>query len=176
MVTCERRKNSAKYGLGQDQLGVKWRFYDNKEKGLAISFLSQFSINNPNHSVQRGIAPPGDSLIVPLEFTKRAGPVDVNWELGYNAVHLGPAGWLAGLAVGRDVTKNLELDAEFYSIGTFNNLYNQQILDGGLRYKLRPSFILLLMAGRSIVAAHDGQPYFVGYFGMQFLLPPRPFE
>ena len=39
-----------------------------------------------------------------------------------------------------------------------------------------PPFILLLMAGRSVVPAHNGQPYFVGYFGMQFLLPPKPFE
>jgi hypothetical protein len=32
------------------------------------------------------------------------------------------------------------------------------------------------MAGRSVVDAHNGQPYFVGYFGMQFLLPPKPFD
>jgi hypothetical protein len=31
------------------------------------------------------------------------------------------------------------------------------------------------MAGRSVTAAHNGQPFFVGYFGIQFLLPPKPF-
>jgi hypothetical protein len=45
-----------------------------------------------------------------------------------------------------------------------------------VRYKLRPPFILLLMAGRSVAPAFRGQPFFVGYFGMQFLLPPKPFE
>jgi hypothetical protein len=34
------------------------------------------------------------------------------------------------------------------------------------------------MAGRGVAPARTGnnQPFFVGYFGMQFLLPPKPFE
>jgi hypothetical protein len=32
------------------------------------------------------------------------------------------------------------------------------------------------MAGRSLQPAGNIQPYFVGYFGLQFLLPPHPFE
>jgi len=166
----------AKYGLGQDQLGVKWRFYDNEKTGLEISIFPQLSINNPDHAVQRGITPPGASLIIPVEFSKKLGPIDVNWEVGYNAVHLGPDGWLTGLVVGHDMSKKLELDAEFYGLGTFNNSNNQQTLAAGARYKLRPPFILLLMAGRSVELANKGQPSFVGYFGMQFLLPPQPFK
>jgi hypothetical protein len=168
--------NPAKYGVGQDELGVKWRFYDNKRTDLGISFFPQFSINNPNHSAERGITPTGASLLLPVEFTKKLGPIDVNWEVGYSAVHLGPDGWLAGLVVGHDLSKKLELDAEFYGLGTFNNSNNQQTIDAGVRYKLRPPFILLLMAGRSVAPAYRGQPFFVGYFGMQFLLPPKPFE
>jgi hypothetical protein len=62
-----------KYGLGQDQLGLKWRFYDNEEYGFAISVFPQLSLNNPNQSVRRGITPPGATLILPLEFTKKTG-------------------------------------------------------------------------------------------------------
>jgi hypothetical protein len=165
----------AKYGAGQDQLGVKWRFFDDDKIGLGISVFPQLSVNNPDHSVQRGITPPGASLILPMEFTKKLGPIDVNWEGGYNVVHKGRNGWIAGLAVGHDVTKKLEVDAEFYGLGTWDSSSEQQTIDAGVRYKLRPPFILLLMAGRSVVAAHTGQPFFVGYFGMQFLLPPKPF-
>jgi hypothetical protein len=166
----------AKYGLGQDQLGLKWRFYDNKDSGFAMSIFPQLSINNPNHSVERGITPRGASLILPIEFTKKLGPVDINWEGGYNLVHKGPDGWLAGLVVGHEFTDRLELDAEFYSTGTFHPATNQETLEGGLRYKIHPPFILLIMAGRSLQPAGPTQPYFVGYFGMQFLLPPHPFE
>jgi hypothetical protein len=164
-----------KYGLGQDQLGVKWRFYDNKESGFAMSVFPQVSLNNPDRSVDRGITPRGASLILPVEFTKKLGPLDLNWEVGYNFVHLGGDGYLAGIVAGHEFTKNLELDAEFYAVGTFHPAVNSDTLGVGARYKIHPPFILLLMAGRSLEPARNGQPYFVGYFGMQFLLPPKPF-
>jgi hypothetical protein len=165
-----------KYGLNQDQLGVKWRFYDNDDNGLGISVFPQFSVNNPDHSAQRGITPGYNSLMLPLEFTKKLGPIDVNWELGYNAGFKGPSGWIAGFVVGHDVTKKLELDAEFYGQATWDHSINQETFDLGARYKIHPPFILLLMAGRSVEAARNGQPYFVGYFGMQFLFPVKPFD
>jgi hypothetical protein len=166
----------AKYGLGQDQLGVKWRFYDNPKSGWAISLFPQVSLNNPDNSVKRGITPRGASLILPLEFSKKLGPIDLNWEAGYNVVHLGSDGWIAGVVAGHDFTKNLEVDAEFYSVGAYHPLTSAETLGVGARYKIHPPFILLLMAGRSVAPAKNGQPYFVGYFGMQFLLPPKPFE
>jgi hypothetical protein len=165
-----------KYGMEQDQLGVKWRFYDNDSSGLSISLFPQVSINNPNNAVQRGITPPGASLLLPVEFSKKFKHVQLNWEAGYNLVHLGPDGWITGLVAGRDVTKNLELDSEFYSVGSFRRSLNQETLDAGARYKIRPPFILLLMAGRSVAPSSSHQPFFVGYFGMQILLPRKPFE
>ena len=165
-----------KFGLGQDQLGFKWRFYDNKDSGFAVSLFPQVSINNPNNSFERGITPRGASVILPLEFAKKLGPIDLNWEVGYNLVHKGPDGWLAGVVVGHEFSKNLELDAEFYSTGTFHPSTDQETLEAGLRYKIHPPVILLLMAGRSVQPSGTAQPYFVGYFGFQFLLPTHPFE
>jgi hypothetical protein len=175
-LRVQNPSSAPKYGLGQDQLGVKWRFYDNPGSGFAMSIFPQVSLNNPNHSVDRGITPRNASLILPVEFSKKLGPVNLNWEVGYNYVHDGSDGWLAGLVVGRDVTANLEIDAEFYGVGTFHPSNGQQTIEGGARYKICPPLILLLMAGRSIAPSNNVQPYFVGYFGMQFLLPPRPFE
>ena len=167
--------STPQYGPGQDQLGVKWRFYDNEGSGFAISVFPQLSLNNPDNSVARGITPRSASLILPLEFSKKLGPINLNWEVGYNYVHTGANGWLAGVVVGRDLTENLEIDAEFYGLGTFNPANGQQTIEGGLRYKIHPPFILLLMAGRSVQPSSNVQPHFVGYFGMQFLLPPKPF-
>lgn len=168
--------NPAKYGLGQDDAGVKWRFYDNGEKGLSISIFPQVFLNNPDAAAQRGITPPQSSLLLPMEFKKKLGPVDVDYELGYTLVHHGRNGWISGLVVGHDVTKKLELDAEFYGLGTYRGSGNQDTIGGGARYKLHPPFIILLMLERSIVPARNDQPSFVGYFGMQFLLPPKPFQ
>lgn len=166
---------SSKYGLGQDQLGVKWRFYDNEETGFAMAMFPQVSVNNPNNSVRRGITPRGASLILPVEFAKKVGPLNVNWEVGYNFARSGGDGYLSGVVVGHDFTDKLEMDAEFYAVGAFHPAVNSDTLEMGARYKIHPPFILLLMAGRSVENARNGQPYFVGYFGLQILLPKRPF-
>jgi hypothetical protein len=161
---------NAKYGMAQDQLGVKWHFYDNKTSGLAISVFPQLSVNNPNSSVRRGLTPPGASLLLPVEVSKPAGPVDLNFEAGYNVVHLGADGWTAGFAAGHQFTRKLELDGEFYSSGAFQRVEYQDTVDAGGRYALRPYLIALFMAGRSVAPARGNQPYFVGYFGVQLLL------
>ena len=166
----------AKYGMGQDQLGVKWRFYDSGAEGTQLSIFPQLSVNNPNHAVQRGITPPGASLLLPVEFARKMGPLDVNLEGGYNLVHLGPDGWFTGLVVGHDFTRKLELDAELFTNGTFHSAFAQPVLDVGGRYKLHRPIILLLMAGRSVEAAHNNQPFFVGYFGVQILLPKKSYD
>jgi hypothetical protein len=46
----------------------------------------------------------------------------------------------------------------------------------GARYKIHRPVILLLMAGRSLEPAGSNQSYFIGYFGIQLLLPPRSYK
>ncbi len=168
--------SAAKYGLGQSNFGVKWRFHDGGEGGLAISTFPQFFLNNPDDAVRRGITPASDAFLLPFEFSKKLGPVDVNYEIGYQFVHKGPDGWLTGLVVGHDFTSKLEMDMEFYSQGTFHPSGNQPTLEVGARYKIHRPVILLLMGGRSLEPSGTNQSYFVGYFGIQLLLPPRSYK
>jgi hypothetical protein len=161
---------SAKFGLGQSNPGIKWRFFDHGESGLNISIFPQFFLNNPDDAVRRGITPASEAFLLPVEFSKKIGPVDVNYEAGCLFVHKGPNGWLSGLVLGHDVSKKLEMDIELYNQGTFHPSLNRPTLDAGGRYKIRPSLILLFMAGRSLEPARSNQSYFIGYFGVQFLL------
>jgi hypothetical protein len=161
---------SPEFGLGQSNPGVKWRFYDAGEDGLAISIFPQFFLNNPDDAVRRGITPASESFLFPMEFTKKVGPVDVDFEAGYQQVHKGPNGWIAGLVLGHDFTPKLEGDMEFYSQGTFHPGAVEPTLDVGGRYKITSSLIVLVMAGRGLKSTSSTQPSFIGYFGMQFLL------
>ena len=166
----------AKYGLGQSNAGVKWRFYDAGEDGLNISTFPQVFVNNPNDAVKRGITPDTNSFLLPIEFSKKVGPIGLDYEVGYQFVHNGADGWIMGLVAGHDFTEKFEVDAEFYSVGTFHPSFSQPTLDAGLRYKIHSPIVLLLMAGRGVNHAASDQPYFVGYFGVQFLLPPRSYK
>ncbi len=108
------------FGMGQSNPGVKWRFYDAGESGLAISVFPQLFLNNPNDAVRRGITSASHSFLLPFEFSKKFGPIDVDYEIGYQAVHKGPDGWLTGLVLGHEFSKKLEVDMEFYSQCSFH--------------------------------------------------------
>jgi len=168
--------STIKFGMGQSNPGVKWRFYDAGESGLAISIFPQLFLNNPNNAVRRGITPASDTFLLPVELSKKFGPVEVNYEFGYQFVRKGPDGWLSGLVVGHDFTPKLEMDLELYSQGTFHPSNSEPTIDAGARYKMHSPVILLLMAGRSLEPARPNQSYFVGYFGIQLLLPPKSYK
>lgn len=168
--------SATKYGLGQSNPGVKWRFYDGGESGLSISTFPQFFLNNPNDAVRRGITPVSQSFLLPFEFSRKFGPVDVDYEIGYQLVHKGPDGWLTGLVIGHEFTPKLEIDLEFYNQGTFHPFENQPTIDFGGRYKIHRPLIFLFMAGRSLQPSRSNQSYFQGYFGIQLLLPPKSYK
>jgi hypothetical protein len=175
-LRVQQPSSKTKFGVGQSNPGVKWRFYDAGESGLSISVFPQFFLNNPNDAVRRGITSASDSFELPVEFSKKFGPVDVNYEVGYQFVHKGPDGWLNGVVVGHDFTPKLEMDLEFYSQGTFHPSDGQPTLELGGRYKIHSPVILLFMAGRSLEPTRPNQSYFVGYFGIQLLLPPKSYK
>lgn len=168
--------SAAKYGLGQSNPGVKWRFYDAGESGLSVSVFPQLFLNNPNDAVRRGITPSSDAFELPFEFSRKFGSIDVNYEIGYQFVHKGPDGWLTGLVVGHDFTRKLEVDMELYAQGTFRPTENQPTIDFGARYKIHRPIIFLVMAGRSLEPTRSNQSSFIGYFGIQLLLPPKSYK
>jgi hypothetical protein len=175
-LRVQNPSSRTKYGLGQSNPGVKWRFYDAGESGFSISVFPQLFLNNPNDAVRRGITPASEVFLLPVEFARKLGPIDVNYEIGYQFVHKGPDGWLTGLVLGHDFTPKLEGDLEFYNQGTFHPSENQPTIGLGARYKIHRPAILLFMAGRSLEPVRKNQSYFVGYFGIQFLLPPRSYK
>jgi len=168
--------SATKFGLGQSNPGVKWRFYDGGESGLSISTFPQLFLNNPGDAVRRGITPPSDVFLLPFEFSRKFGPIHVDYEIGYQFVHKGPDGWITGLVLGHDFTPKLEMDMELYSQGTFHPSDNQPTIGLGARYKIHRPVILLLMAGRSLEPTRSNQSYFIGYFGIQLLLPPKSYK
>lgn len=175
-LRVQNPSSRTEFGLGQSNPGVKWRFYDAGESGLSVSVFPQMFLNNPNDAVRRGITPATDSFLLPIEFSRKFGPIDVDYEIGYQAVHKGPDGWLTGLVLGHEFTKKFEVDMELYCQGTFHPSEYQPTIDFGGRYKLHSPVILLFMAGRSLEPARSNQTYFLGYFGLQFLLPPKSYN
>jgi hypothetical protein len=150
--------------------GIKWRFFDQGEGGWQLSLFPQMEANAPSSAQQKGIAVPASRFLLPLEVTKRLGPIDVDFEAGYYFPKHGVSERILGLVAGRSMTERLDLGVEVYNDRAVGAPPNQTTLGLGGRYKLSRGFIALFMAGRSVSGTTNGQPDFIGYFGVQILL------
>jgi hypothetical protein len=157
-------------GWGNGYPGVKWRFLDQGDEGWQMSMFPQVETGGSLRARQEGIAEGGPRYLLPMEVTKKIGQLDVDFEAGYYVAGHGPKERIFGLVAGRSVTERLELDAEVYDDRANGAAPHSTTLDLGGRYKLRTGMIALFMVGRSVNGLGEGQPEFMGYFGVQFLL------
>jgi hypothetical protein len=139
-------------GWGNAYPGVKWRFFDQGEDGgWQISTFPQIETGGSVLAREKGIATPGPRFLVPVEVSKRVGPLDLDFEAGYYFPWKGPQERILG----------------FVAVGA---LPHNTTFDFGGRYKLHRGFLLLFMVGRGFSGNSSGQPEFMGYFGVQILL------
>jgi hypothetical protein len=155
-------------GPGDSKFGVKIRFFENKKLDLNIGTYPQIEINNTNDSVRRGLVYKGPLFLLPLEITKKLGPVDVDLEVGHWFTQQ-QGYWISGLALGHQATRRLEILGEVYSDSTPDG-ERDNTFDFGGRYRLNRNALFIFMAGRSFSPPSSGQSQLIGYFGMQFQL------
>jgi hypothetical protein len=106
----------SKNGLGNSQVGVKWRFLDQAEEWLDVSVYPQVEFNNPSSSARRDLVDDGTAWTLPIELEKSFGPVSVNPEIGYVLLE-DEDEWLYGLALGYSPSSGIELLAELHGPG-----------------------------------------------------------
>jgi hypothetical protein len=153
--------------------GVKWRFLDQGEGGWQISTFPQLETRASAYAQRTGIAEDAPRLLLPMEFARSVGPLDLDFEAGYYFPWHGHGNdeRILGFVAGHRFTPRLELDAELYNDHGMGGLPPDfTTLDVGGRYKLQRGFILLFMAGRSVAGPAATQIDFMGYIGIQILL------
>jgi hypothetical protein len=148
--------------------GIKWRFLDQGEGGWQASVFPQVETDGLASAVRKDIAVAGPRWLLPVEVTKRMGPLDFDFEAGYYLPKDGVRERVLGLVAGRSISERLDLAMEFYNDHAIGAPPNATTLDLGGRFKLSRGFIFLFMAGRGVSGAE--QPQFIGYFGIQILL------
>ena len=192
------QNNTTTAGLGESLLGIKWRFYEHKQTHTALGDTGsepdkpvnfslgtypQLFLNNPTSAVRRGIVTPGPQFLLPLEANARIGWLRVDGEAGYlfTNQHV-PQSWVRGVIAGHEFTEKTELYLELHNQQDANRVNSQPrqrsaTLGLGGRQALDHdnSILLLFMAGRSFqaVTRTNGQPSWIAYLGVQFLLGPK---
>jgi hypothetical protein len=164
--------------VGNSLFGVKWRFYqEDREGGWNVSTYPQVDINNPDDSYARRLVPFGPRFLLPVEVSRTLGPVDVNFEAGYWFNKRAPDERILGLAFGHQFTQRLEGLSEIYDDVFLGGTQRATTFDVGGRYQFHRRLLFLFMAGRSFgnfSGRTSGQPYFIGYFGLQVQLTHGP--
>jgi hypothetical protein len=164
-------------GLGESQIGVKWRYYEHHRAGdppqrrrpvagdpgdhksdesmnFSLGTYPQALVNNPTNAVRRGVVENGPQYYLPVEFTAKWGPIDFNGEVGrWFGNKLVPSRWGRGLIAGHEFSERLELYGEFYDLQDANRIggvakQRQMTLDVGGRQTLdRAGHLRLLFMG-----------------------------
>lgn len=159
-----------KSGLGNSVAGLKWRFLDEKRELVSMSVYPQFEFNNPTSSSQRGIVDEGTTLRLPVQVSKKWGPVWTNAEAGYAVRQHNSDEWLYGLSSGYEIRDNLSLVGEIHGGSTKEFRKHEVVFNIGSQWDFSKKYGLLASAGRSFSSGASGEPNLLLYLGLQIRL------
>jgi hypothetical protein len=164
-------------GIGTATFGLKFNFYTNEYKGLSLSFYPQleFAVGGSG-SVRKGLAEPGQTVIVPLLVSKELKYLTL---VANGAVHApinDPERETTGtfaIGFGRAIRRKYAAMMEVRAESTFDlGRERLVILNGGLIHGVR-NVILYARLGRSLFS-DDGFAHSYVSVGMKLLIAPSP--
>jgi len=166
-VLLKRRDHGAIGGLGGTEAAIKWRFVDNQQAGLSISMFPRVLFNISQSAARRGLAEEGTRFQIPFQFVKTFPGFDLDLEWGPLVGTVGPAQWLYGIVLGKDVSKTTAFMAELH--GTSRTNFSRDVLTAnvGLRQKLNDHCIFIGSLGHELRSPEARA--LIGYAGVQLL-------
>jgi Putative MetA-pathway of phenol degradation len=157
-------------GVGNSVLGVKWRFLDQEREGINMSVYPQFEVNPPTSSADRGLVDEGTNLLLPVQVTKKFGPVWVNGEFGYTLRQHFKDEWLYGLSSGYEIREKLSIMGEIHGGTTKEFKQHDVVFNIGTQWDFTKRYGLLASAGRSFRSGTSGEPNLLMFLGLQMRL------
>ncbi len=153
-------------GVGDSTLGLKYRFYDNEERGLSFALYPQLRVRTPGG--KREVSEGGTTFILPLVLTSEFEHFSISADLGVEASDE-ERRWFAGAGIGWRLGERTALMAEL--AGEDLNAPERRWQAGvGLRRKLHEGRSLSASLGRDVYAG-GGEPkhnHFVLAYSMEF--------
>jgi hypothetical protein len=157
-------------GLGNSVVGVKWRFLDQERYGVNMSVYPQYEFNPPTSSADRGLVDDGTNLLLPVQVSKKFGPVWVNGEFGYTFRQHFDGEWLYGLSSGYEIRENLSILGEIHGGTTKEFRKHEVVFNIGTQWDFTKKYGLLVSAGRSFSSGASGEPNLLMFLGLQIRL------
>ena len=159
-----------KSGVGNSNVGVKWRFLDEEKYGINMSTYPQFKFNSPTSSAAKVLDDEGTSLLIPVEVSKKFGPVTLNGEFGYVFNQHSDNELLYGLFIGYEIRKNLTILGEIHGEAMKEFKQNEVVFNIGTQWDFTKKYGLLVSVGRSLSHVTSAESNLLLYLGLQVRL------
>jgi hypothetical protein len=136
--------------LGAANFGIKWRFVEEEDAGIAISTYPQYLTNLNAQAVHWGLADSGHQIFLPIEASGHWGEWAWVAEVGRNLVagsndRSNTDAWQTGQLLAHECGQEIECMAELYE--THNPLGTKVLLNLGMRWKLDEHSTLIASSG-----------------------------
>jgi hypothetical protein len=164
-------------GVGATTLGLKVNFLNNDEKGLSVSVYPQVEFGTPGtRAVEKGLAEPGQTLILPLLVAKEFKYFTVVANGGVEKpLHDSQRDTLGafGLGIGLALTRKIAVMTEVRSESTFDLQRDRLVLvNVGVIHGVR-HVILYANLGRSLLSDDGLIHTYIGIGTKVMIKPPK---
>jgi hypothetical protein len=159
-------------GLGDVELGVKYRFIDSDDSGWRPGIAFAPSIVMPSGSEARGLGSGQIQAFLPIWLSKEFAQWTVFGGGGYN---INPGfdrlnWWFTGIGVARELSSKWTVGAEiFHATPTDRGATDDTAFNVGAIYNISDTHHLMMSIGRNIINAKENNALSV-YIGYQFTL------
>ena len=154
------------HGVGDSTLGLKYRFYDNEDRGLSFALYPQLRVRTPG--ANRAVSEGGTTYILPIVMVSEFESFSVSADLGVESS--GPEQrWFGGAGVGWRFDERTALMAELAG-EDLNSSERRWQAGFGVRRKLHEGRSLSASVGRDVYAG-EGESrhnHFTLAYSMEF--------
>jgi hypothetical protein len=167
-VVLDEPGGDVKAGAGNIQVGVKWRFLEQKYHGVSVSVYPQADFNPPGNSVDRGLVGEGTQFFLPFQIQRMFGRTKVYAEAGYNWREKQIDEWVMGLAVEHSLSERFRLVGELRTVSDQDYGDYDFFFNAGFKWTFHEHITLLASAGRTLAESRGEGAAVFSYLGLQF--------
>lgn len=172
LLEIDPRPGEEHWGVGDIQIGRKYRFLEEDERGVQASVYPQPLLPTGNASLELG----DDrlELFLPVEVGKHFfdDKLFLYGEVGHNFVFDGSRqhSWFFGAAAEYQATEKIEIVSEIgHLLFPFTSDADNLFFNAGANLKLTKHVFLQTAFGRSLLDEETGVPFFSSYVGLQIV-------
>jgi hypothetical protein len=154
------------HGVGDSTFGLKYRFYDNEDRGVSFAIYPQVRVRTPG--ANRAVSEGGTAWSLPLLMVSEFEHFSVTVNAGVEFADSGSR-WFGGAGVGWRLNDRTALLTDVFG-EDLNSSERRWQVGFGLRHKLREGRSLSASIGRDVYAG-DGeglQNHFAFAYSMEF--------